>query len=102
MVTGALFIVERRPVPLGITMFVGAFNRESALFLAPLAYAVWADRWLDPRALRTVALAAGPAVVAFVTLHILVQAMVHTGLFGEAVARSQFLLDIQQVPLVGQ
>ena len=70
LVTGALFIVERRPVPLGITMLVGAFNRESALFLAPLAYAVWAERWLDPRALRTVALAAVPAVVAFVTLRL--------------------------------
>ncbi|HEX8121485.1 MAG TPA: hypothetical protein VF549_09495 [Solirubrobacteraceae bacterium] len=70
MVTGALFIVERRPVPLGITMLVGAFNRESALFLAPLAYAVWADDVLDPRALRTVALAAAPAVVAFVTLRL--------------------------------
>lgn len=70
MVTGALFIVERRPLPLGITMLVGAFNRESALFLAPLAYAVWAERWIDARALRTVALAAAPAVVAFVTLRL--------------------------------
>ncbi|MDQ3740844.1 MAG: hypothetical protein M3389_07855 [Actinomycetota bacterium] len=70
MVTGALFIVERRPVPLGLTMLVGAFNRESALFLAPLAYAVWAERPLDLRALRTVALAAAPGVVAFVTLRL--------------------------------
>ena len=70
MVTGALFIVERRPVPLGITMLVGAFNRESALFLAPLAYAVWADRLVDLRALRTVALATVPAVIAFVTLRL--------------------------------
>ncbi|HEX2087332.1 MAG TPA: hypothetical protein VHF89_16735 [Solirubrobacteraceae bacterium] len=70
MVAGALFIVERRPVPLGITMLVGAFNRESALFLAPLAYAVWAERPLDARALRTVALAAAPAVAAFVTLRL--------------------------------
>jgi hypothetical protein len=70
MVTGALFVVERRPVPLGITMLVGAFNRESALFLAPLAYAVWAERPVDLRALRTVALAAVPAVVAFVALRL--------------------------------
>jgi hypothetical protein len=70
MVTGALFIVERRPLPLAITMLVGAFNRESALFLAPLAYAVWADRLVDTRVLRDVALAAAPAVVAFLTLRL--------------------------------
>lgn len=70
MVTGALFIVERRPVPLAITMFVGAFNRESALFLAPLAYAVWAERLVDTRVLRDVALATAPAVAAFVTLRL--------------------------------
>jgi hypothetical protein len=70
MVTGALFILERRPVPLALTMLVGAFNRESALFLAPLAYAVWAERLVDLRVLRSVALAALPAVVAFVTLRL--------------------------------
>jgi hypothetical protein len=70
MVTGALCVVERRPVPLAATMLVGAFNRESALFLAPFAYAVWAERVVDVRVLRTVALAAAPAVVAFVTLRL--------------------------------
>ena len=70
MVTGALFIVERRPLPLALTMFVGAFNRESALFLAPLAYAVWAERLVDPRVLREVALATVPALVAFVSLRL--------------------------------
>jgi hypothetical protein len=70
MVTGALFIVERKPVPLALTMLVGAFNRESALFLGPLAYAVWADKLVDLRVLRTVALASAPAVIAFVTLRL--------------------------------
>lgn len=70
MVAGVLFIVERRPVPLALTMLVGALNRESALFLAPLAYAVWAERPVDVRALRTVALAAAPAVAAFVALRL--------------------------------
>lgn len=68
MVTGALFIVERRPVPLAITMFVGAFNREAALFLGPLAYAVWAERPWDPRVLVRVAAATAPALVAFAAL----------------------------------
>ena len=70
MTAGALFIVERRPVPLAVTMFVGAFNRESSLFLAPLAYAVWADRLWDPAVVRRVAAATVPAVVAFAALRL--------------------------------
>jgi len=68
MVTGALFIVERRPRALAATMLVGACNRESALFLAPLAYAVWADRPLDRALLGRVLAVAAPAVVAFAAL----------------------------------
>ena len=70
MVTGALFIVERRPVPLALTMLVGVLNRESALFLAPLAYAVWAQRPLDRAALARVLAVAAPAVVAFCALRL--------------------------------
>ena len=70
MVTGALFIVERRPRALALTMLVGALNRESALFLGPLAYAVWARRlWDRDVALRTLA-AAAPALAAFVALRL--------------------------------
>jgi len=68
MVSGALFIVERRLLPLAITMLVGACNRESALFLAPFAYAIWADRLLDRAALARVAAVAAPAFVAFAAL----------------------------------
>ena len=68
MVTGALFIVERRPVPLAVTMLVGALNRESALFLGPLAYAVWADRVVDRAVLARVAAVTAPALAAFLTL----------------------------------
>lgn len=70
MVAGAYFIVDRKPVALGVTMFVGAFNREAAMFLGPLAYAVWADRLWDPAALRRAVAAAAPAVIAFVTLRL--------------------------------
>ena len=70
MVAGALFIVERRPVALGATMLVGALNRESALFLAPLAYAVWAQRPLDRAALGRVLALAAPAVAAFCALRL--------------------------------
>jgi hypothetical protein len=68
MVAGALFIVERRLLPLAVTMLVGALNRESALFLAPLAYAVWAQRPLDRAALVRVLAVAAPAVAAFCAL----------------------------------
>jgi len=68
MVAGALFVVDRRPVPLALTMLVGALNRESALFLAPLAYAVWAQRPLDRAALARVLAVAAPAVAAFCAL----------------------------------
>jgi hypothetical protein len=68
MIAGALFIVERRPVPLALTMLVGALNRESALFLAPLAYAVWAQRPLDRAALARVLAVAAPAVASFCAL----------------------------------
>ncbi|MDQ3723183.1 MAG: hypothetical protein M3376_09000, partial [Actinomycetota bacterium] len=68
MLAGALFIVERRPVPLALTMLVGALNRESALFLAPLAYAVWAQRPLDRAALIGVLAVAVPAAAAFCAL----------------------------------
>ena len=68
MVTGALFIVERRPVPLAVTMLIGALNRESALFLGPLAYAVWADRLFDRAVLARAAAVTAPALAAFLTL----------------------------------
>jgi hypothetical protein len=68
MVTGALCIVERRPKALAVAMLVGALNRESALFLAPFAYAAWADRRWDRAALARVVAVAAPAVVAFVAL----------------------------------
>ena len=61
MAAGAYFIVARRPWALAVTMLVGVANRESALFLVPLAYALWADRWLDRRALLRVIAASVPA-----------------------------------------
>ncbi len=70
MLAGALFIVERRPRALAVTMLIGALNRESALFLGPLAYAVWAERLWDREALTTMLLAAAPALAAFVTLRL--------------------------------
>lgn len=55
---GCLFIVRRQRVALAVTLLVGATVHESCLFLIPLAYAVWAERLFDPRALRDLALVA--------------------------------------------
>ena len=68
MVSGALFIVARCPRALAATMLVGALNRESALFLGPLAYAVWAQRPWDRAAFVRVAAVAAPAFAAFMAL----------------------------------
>ena len=42
MLAGAIAIVDRRPLALGVIVLVGALVRESTLFLVPFAYAVWA------------------------------------------------------------
>jgi hypothetical protein len=70
MLTGALFIVERRPRALAATMLVGACNRESALFLGPLAYAVWAERPWDRAMLVRAIGATAPALAAFLALRL--------------------------------
>jgi hypothetical protein len=70
MLTGALFIVERRPRALAATMLVGACNRESALFLGPLAYAVWAERLWDRAMLVRAIGATAPALAAFLALRL--------------------------------
>jgi hypothetical protein len=64
MMLGTLFIVTRRRVALALTLLAGVTIRESALFLIPFAYAVWARRPIDRDALRdVVAVALLPAVV---------------------------------------
>ncbi len=70
MIAGALAIVDRRPRALAVIVLVGAFVRESSLFLIPFAYAIWARAWWDPKAARE-ALAAGvPGVVAYLALRL--------------------------------
>jgi hypothetical protein len=70
MFAGALAIVDRRPVVFAAIVLVGCFVREAALFLVPFAYAVWAQRWWDPRAARDTVLAALPGVVAYGALRL--------------------------------
>lgn len=70
MCMGAWCIVSRRPRALAGVMLVGAFNRESALILGPWAYAYWADRPFDRRALGPAVLATVPALAAYVALRL--------------------------------
>jgi hypothetical protein len=72
MFAGAIAIVDRRPVVFGAIVLVGCFVREAALFLVPFAYAIWAERWWDPRAARQTVLAAAPAAVAYAALRLAV------------------------------
>ena len=70
MMAGALAIVDRRPVALAAVIAIGALVRESALFLAPFAYAIWASRAWDPRVAGRVALVALPGVAAYAALRL--------------------------------
>jgi hypothetical protein len=51
-----------------VTLLIGVAVKETSFFLVPLAYAVWADRPLDARALRDVALVAVVPVAAYAGL----------------------------------
>jgi hypothetical protein len=70
MLAGALAIVDRRPVALGAVVAAGALVRESSLFLAPFAYAFWAERPWDAVVARRVALASLPGVAAYAALRL--------------------------------
>lgn len=70
MLVAVLLMVDRRPRALALTLLVGAFVRESVLFLMPLTYALWAARPLDRDALRRTAVVCTPALVVYVALRL--------------------------------
>ena len=65
---GCLFIVRRSKLALCITMLLGVTIHESTLFLGPLAYAVWAERLFDRRAVIDAASVCALPVIAYVAL----------------------------------
>lgn len=70
MMAATYFAVRRRHVALAVTLLLGTAVREAVLFVAPLAYAIWAVRPLDARAaVRTLAVAA-PAVAAYAAIRL--------------------------------
>ncbi|MCW3017679.1 MAG: hypothetical protein JWO02_4771 [Solirubrobacterales bacterium] len=70
MLVAVLLMVDRRPRALAATLVIGAFVRESAMFLVPLTYAVWAQRAFDKDALRRTAAVCAPAVAVYVALRV--------------------------------
>jgi hypothetical protein len=70
MVAAVLFMVDRRPRALAVTLAIGALTRESAMFLIPLAYALWAERLWDVQTAKRVLVVAAPAIVIYVALRL--------------------------------
>jgi hypothetical protein len=65
MMAATYFAVRRERWQLALTLLLGTVVREAVLFVAPLAYALWAVRPFDRRAaLNTLAVAA-PAAIAY-------------------------------------
>jgi hypothetical protein len=70
MMAATLWVVERRPRALAITLLVGVLFREAVLFVIPFAYAIWATRAWDKDAAKRTMLLAAPALGAFLALHL--------------------------------
>ena len=70
MIAAVLFIIDERPRALAMTLAIGALTRESAMFLIPLAYAIWAERLIDVDALRRVAIVSAPAIAIYLALRL--------------------------------
>ncbi|HEX7301144.1 MAG TPA: hypothetical protein VF257_19255 [Solirubrobacteraceae bacterium] len=70
MVAAVLFMVQERPRALAVTLAIGALTRESAIFLIPLAYAIWTPRLWDPQTAKRVALVAAPAIAIYAALRL--------------------------------
>ncbi len=70
MLVAVLLMVDRRPRALALTVVVAALTRESAMFLVPLTYAVWADRLVDRDALVRTAAVCAPAVAVYAALRL--------------------------------
>jgi hypothetical protein len=63
-------MIDERPRALAVTLAIGALTRESAMFLIPLAYAIWAERLIDVDALRRVAIVSAPAIAIYLALRL--------------------------------
>ncbi len=70
MMAATYFAVRRQRWQLAVTLLLGAVVREAVLFVAPLAYALWAVRPLDRRAALDALAVAAPAVAAYAAIRL--------------------------------
>jgi hypothetical protein len=75
MLLATLFVVRRSGALLAVALALGVLVRESELFIVPLAYAVWAERWWDPAAAKRVLLCSLPAIAIYAGLHIFINSV---------------------------
>jgi uncharacterized membrane protein len=75
MMAATLFVLERRLRALCVALALGVIFREAELFVIPLAYAVWAERWWDARAARRALLVGAPAIAIYVVLHLTISSV---------------------------
>jgi hypothetical protein len=70
MMLAAYLLLQRRLLALTVVLAVGVLVRESQLFMIPFAYAVWATRPWDARAMREALMVGTPALLIFLALHL--------------------------------
>jgi hypothetical protein len=105
MLAGALAIVDRRPLVFGAILLVGITVRESALFLIPFAYAVWAERLVDWSAIGRVLAVSVPAIAGYAAIRLAVptvareQVLGYDGLLGGRVDVLRAAAEDPQYPL---
>jgi hypothetical protein len=75
MMAATLFILERRLRLLTVTLALGVLVRDAELFLIPLAYALWAERWWDPAAARRALATGAPAIAILLGLHLAISSV---------------------------
>lgn len=68
LMAGTLFALQRRTRLLAATLALGVLVREAELFLIPLAYALWAERWWDRGAARRALAVGAPALLICISL----------------------------------
>ncbi|HEY2768038.1 MAG TPA: hypothetical protein VGI76_07255 [Solirubrobacteraceae bacterium] len=68
LMAGTLFALERRSRALAVTLALGVLVREAELFLIPLTYALWAERWWDSSAARRALAVGAPALLIYISL----------------------------------
>lgn len=70
MMAATYFVVRRKYLALTATLLLGVTVRESALFIPPLAYALWAKGPIDRSAACRVVATATPAAAAYVAIRL--------------------------------